>query len=139
MSMRAMKTLNIFASLVLTILLSAILYGCSGTPGSTATFTIGGMVTGLTGTGLVLQDNGGDNLSIAGNGPFTFATSVGNGKAYSVTVLTQPSNPAQTCTVSGGAGTATGNVSSAQVSCTSGSGGGGTFTIGGTVVSLAGT
>jgi Galactose oxidase, central domain len=137
--MRAIKTLNIFASLVLTILLSAILYGCSGTPGSTATFTIGGMVTGLTGTGLVLQDNGGDNLTIAGNGPFTFATSVGNGKAYSVTVLTQPSNPAQTCTVTGGAGTATGNVSSAQVSCTSGSGGGGTFTIGGTVVSLAGT
>ena len=135
-----MKTLNIFASFVLTILLSAILYGCSGTPGATATFTIGGMVTGLTGSGLVLQDNGGDNLAIAGNGPFTFATSVGNGKAFSVTVLTQPANPAETCTVIGGAGTATGNVSTVQVSCAAGSGGGsGTFTIAGTVVSLTGS
>jgi hypothetical protein len=36
-------------------------------------YTIGGAVSGLgTATGLVLQNNGGDDLPIAGDGPFTF-------------------------------------------------------------------
>ncbi len=54
------------------------------------------------GSGLVLQDNLGDNLSITGNGAFTFATPVADGSAYAVTVLTSPSSPSQTCTVTGG-------------------------------------
>src|SRR5215471_107899 len=62
-------------------------------------FTVGGTVSGLSGTGLVLQDNGGDNLTISANGAFTFATKA---TAYNVTVLTQPTNPPQTCTVTGG-------------------------------------
>ena len=134
-----MKSVNILAGLLLTIMLSAILSGCSGTPASVGSFSIGGTVTGLTGSGLVLQDNGGDNLAVSANGAFTFATSVGNGKAFSVTVLTQPTNPVETCTVTGGSGTATGNVNTVQVSCAGGSGPGGNFTIGGTVVSLAGS
>ena len=40
-----------------------------------ATFTVGGSVSGLSGT-VVLQDNGGDNLSVTANGSFTFATSL---------------------------------------------------------------
>ena len=39
---------------------------------SPATYSIGGTVSGLSGT-VVLQDNGGDDLSVSGNGPFTFA------------------------------------------------------------------
>src|ERR1700685_2349074 len=87
MSMRAIKSLNILAGLLFTLMLSANLSGCSATPASVGSFSIGGTVSGLTGTGLVLQDNGGDNLAVSANGAFTFATSVGNGKAFSVTVL----------------------------------------------------
>ena len=65
----------------------------------------------------MLQDNGGDNLSVTANGPFTFATPVAGGAAYSVTVKTNPSG--QTCTVSGGSGTvAAANVTNVAVSCT---------------------
>ncbi|MGH8199645.1 MAG: beta-propeller fold lactonase family protein [Steroidobacteraceae bacterium] len=98
------------------------------------TYSIGGSVTGLTGTGLVLQDNGGDNLSVTANGTFTFATKVNSGGAYSVTVMTQPSG--QTCTVTSGSGTASANVTSVAVSCTSGSA---NVTIGGTVTGLTAT
>ena len=38
-----------------------------------ATYSVGGTVSGLSGT-VVLQDNGGDDLSVSANGPFTFAT-----------------------------------------------------------------
>src|ERR1700729_3228376 len=103
------------------------LAACSGLPqsststGGTGTgtgFTIGGTVTGLTGTGLVLQDNGGDNLTISKSGPFVFPTSVTSGGAYAVTVATQPTNPAQSCAVTGGTGTASANVTTVSVTCT---------------------
>jgi 6-phosphogluconolactonase (cycloisomerase 2 family) len=81
--------------------------------------TIGGAVTGLTGTGLVLLDNGGDNLSVTQNGPFTFATSVAAGAAYAVTVGTQPSG--QTCTVTNGSATAgSANITNVAVACAAG-------------------
>ena len=86
--------------------------------GAPAGVTIGGVVSGLTGTGLVLQDNGGDNLSIGGNGTFTFATSVAISSPYAVTVSTQPGTPAQSCLVSSGTGTAgTSNVTNVSVVC----------------------
>src|SRR5271155_649099 len=66
--------------------------------------TVGGTVTGLIGSGLVLQLNGGDSLSFSASATFAFGTKLDNGAAYSVTVLTQPSNPAQTCTVRNGSG-----------------------------------
>jgi hypothetical protein len=69
----------------------------------TNTYSIGGTVSGLVGTGLVLQDNAADNLSITGNGSFTFATAVASGAGYSVSVLAQPGSPAQVCTVGSGA------------------------------------
>ena len=66
-----------------------------------ASFSVGGSVSGLSGT-VVLQDNGGDDLSVAASGPFTFATKVATGAGYSVTVKTNPSG--QTCTVASGTG-----------------------------------
>lgn len=84
---------------------------------SPVTHTIGGSVAGLSGTGLVLQDNGQDNLSIVGNGSFTFSTAAPGGGSYAVTVYAQPFN--QTCTVSNGSGTASANVTSVQVTCVS--------------------
>jgi hypothetical protein len=98
-------------------------------------FTIGGTATGVVGTGLVVQDNAGDNLAITANGPFTFATQIATGSPYSVTILTQPSNPAQTCSVTTGtgSGTATSNVTSVAITCTAV-----TYSVGGNVVGLLG-
>ena len=80
--------------------------------------TVGGSVNGLTGTGLVLQNNGADNLSISANGDFTFVTPLEYGDTYVVTVLTQPSSPSQSCTVANGNGTMTGeNVTNVAVNC----------------------
>jgi 6-phosphogluconolactonase (cycloisomerase 2 family)/environmental stress-induced protein Ves len=102
---------------------------------TTTKFTIGGTVSGLSGTGLVLQDNGGDNKTISADGTFTFATSVASGAAYAVTVLTQPSTPTQTCSVVGGTGTVgAGNVTNVTITCSTN-----TYTIGGTVSGLSGT
>src|SRR5271156_1659512 len=114
--------------------------GCSGLPaGSTGTgptggpYTISGMVSGLSGTGLVLQNNGKDNLLITANGSFIFGTSITSGGTYGVTVQTQPSNPTQTCAVTTGSGTATANVTAVTVSCTTNPV---TATIGGSVSGL---
>ena len=86
--------------------------------GTPSTFTVGGTVSGLSGT-VVLQDNGGDNLSVSASGAFTFATALAAGAAYNVTVATSPAE--QTCTVSGGSGTiSAANVTSVSVSCTGG-------------------
>ena len=98
-----------------------------------ASFSVGGTVSGLSGT-VVLQDNGGDNLSVTASGPFTFATALASGAAYSVTVKTNPSG--QTCTVSNGSGTVgSANVTSVAVSCANVA----TFTVGGSVSGLSGT
>jgi hypothetical protein len=78
-------------------------------------YTVGGSVSGLSGT-VVLQDNGGDNLTVSANGTFTFATALGGGAAYNVTVKTNPSG--QVCTVSNGSGTiASANVTNVTVTC----------------------
>ena len=83
-------------------------------------FTVGGAVSGLSGTGLVLQNNSGDNQTIAANGPLAF-TAQDDGTAYNVTVLTQPTGPSQTCTVSNGSGTVSGaNITDVQVNCQTG-------------------
>jgi hypothetical protein len=102
----------------------------------TNSYTVGGAVAGLTGAGLVLQDNLGDDLPVAAlANAFTFAGKVLSGKAYSVTVKTQPSNPAQTCTVAAGSGTVTnGNVVTVMVNCTTNK-----YAIGGTITGLDGT
>ncbi len=80
-------------------------------------FTLGGTVTGLTGSGLALTSEGLDQ-SIAGNGPFTFAHPLSNGWLYDVRVKTQPANPSQVCTVTRGKGTIAGaNVTDVAVDC----------------------
>src|SRR5262249_32952128 len=80
-------------------------------------YTVSGAVTGLgTGRSVVLQDNGGDNLTATASGAFSFATKVASGSAYAVTVLTQPNG--QTCTITSGSGTiSASNTSSVAVNC----------------------
>ena len=82
------------------------------------TYSIGGTVSSLTGSGLVLQNNAADDLAIATDGPFTFATQIGPAAAYDVRVRTQPSNPTQACSVQNGAGTAQSHVTNIAVDCT---------------------
>jgi hypothetical protein len=99
------------------------------------TATIGGNITGLAAnSSVILQDNGGDSLTLTTNGPFTFKTPVtGPTDAYAVTVLTQPTTPNQICAVLNGSGTASANVTNVAVSCIN------SFTIGGSVTGLTGS
>ena len=79
------------------------------------TYTVSPTVSGLVGT-VVLQDNGGDNLSVSANGVATFSTALATGATYAVTVLTQPSG--SICNVSNGTGTiSSANVTNVTVVC----------------------
>lgn len=132
---------------LLTSLLTLFFVACGGHGGGgggggangPTTYTIGGTVSGLSGNGLVLQNHFGnatpDNLPVSANGRFTFITALPSGEAYDATVYTQPSNPSQTCTVTGGSGQVSGaNVTSIQIACATNA-----YTIGGTVSGLSGT
>jgi large repetitive protein len=102
---------------------------------TTSVFSIGGTVSGLQGDGLALQKNGGDDISIASNGSFTFQTEQASGTTYDVTVRTQPLDPSQTCTVANGGGTVgSGDVRNVTVTCNTN-----TFAVGGAVSGLLGT
>ncbi len=76
-------------------------------------FTLGGTVSGLSGT-LVLT-NGGVDKSITANGSYSFDLVISSGSSYNVTVKTQPTNV--TCTVSNATGTITANVTNINVGC----------------------
>lgn len=73
--------------------------GGGGTSSPTPLYAVGGVVAGLSSTGVVLRNNGGDDLAIAGNGSFTFATRIASGGAYSITVQAQPSDATLNCVV----------------------------------------
>lgn len=85
--------------------------------GSPSTFTVGGVVDGLAGSGLVLVDQT-TRLNVAGNGSFTFPGAFPDGSPYDVRVAAQPTNPDQVCTIVDGTGTVTANVSNVAVHCT---------------------
>src|SRR5580698_1285123 len=96
------------------------LASCGGS-GSSVPFpvTVGGTVSGLAGSGLVLTDNGTDSVNVSASGSFVFATKVMVGSAFSVQVQSQPAQPTQTCVVVNGAGTASAtDVTDVAVSCT---------------------
>ena len=88
------------------LVIAHLLTGCGGGDEESAapTYTISGGVSGLEGSGLVLQNNAGDNLGISSNGRFTFATPLADKSRYSVTVLTQPASPNQICDATNGEG-----------------------------------
>ena len=81
------------------------------------TFTIGGTVDGLQGSGLVLSNLGAE-VPVSGNGSFTFPGTASDGQPYEINVKTQPHTPDQVCTVQNGAGHVAGaNVSDVAVHC----------------------
>lgn len=70
------------------------------------TYALGGTVSGLQGTGLVLRDAvSGGTLNVTANGSFSFGPRLVSGTEYALTVQTQPAGPAQSCTLSNGSGT----------------------------------
>jgi hypothetical protein len=115
-----------------------LLIGCGGSGGGSTPvrtpYNVEGTVSGLSGSGLVLQNNGADNLPITGNGVFTFAAAMVSGNPFNVTVLTQPTDPAQTCTVVNGSGTiSSADITKVAVTCSTNA-----YTIGGTISGLSG-
>lgn len=109
---------------LLLVLASLSLSACKDTDTGTdtddpgETWTVSGEVSGLAGAGLTLALNDGDPLAVDADGAFTFSDALADGAAYAVTVATQPSGPAQTCTVDAGTGTVDGaDVTDIAVTC----------------------
>ena len=114
---------------MLSALIAAVtLMGCHGGGGGGGAglggwIDLDGSLTGLVGSGLVLQN---DQNNIAINGPGENATSwqffgVGWHTSYDLTVARQPTNPSQTCVVANGTGTTGGSgstVTNITVTCT---------------------
>jgi trimeric autotransporter adhesin len=132
-----------YACTLAALLTAVALGGCSNGRGSVDSgeqvappkVSIGGTVNSLVGSGLVLQNNGADDLAITANGAFSFPTTVDAGTPYNVTIKTPPTNPTQTCSIANPSGSAgTSNVTSVTVNCATGS-----FSVGGTVAGLAGS
>ena len=111
------KSIPIGIIFSLMLFLTACTPGNGPTPPANLKSTVGGTVSSLSGSGLVLQNNGGDDLSISADGTFTFATAIADGASYAVTVKTEPTG--QTCAVDNGSGTVAGaNVTNVSVTCT---------------------
>lgn len=106
-------------------------HGEGGAPLSNAPATIRVTVGGLRGSGLVLQNNGDDDLPIPTDGSYPFVTQVPPGQPYKVTVANQPIGPSQSCTVVKGEGTAAGSDVLINVDCVTAS-----YPVGGIVVGL---
>lgn len=81
------------------------------------TYTIGGTISGLTpGDAVVLNDNGGDHLTVTTNGSFTFSTPLPYGSAYMVT--SDISSEGAICVVTNSTGTIeTSNITNVVVTC----------------------
>ncbi len=83
--------MKIFAHLIIlnfiTITLTSCFLDSGGSSPPNNTFTINGTINGLVGSGLVLQNNGGDDLSISTDGSFTFVTALPDGSDYSVSAV----------------------------------------------------
>src|SRR5688572_29889219 len=79
-------------------------------------YAVGGVVTGLTGTGLVLTNNGIDPLAVSANGAFRFSILHPAGARYAMQIDTQPSG--QSCSIADGTGAlANSDYGNAVVTC----------------------
>jgi 6-phosphogluconolactonase (cycloisomerase 2 family) len=83
---------------------------------SVLSYTVGITVSGPpTVAGLIVQNNGSDNLSVPTGGTYSFPTPIASGSPYAVTILTQPAG--YTCFVTNGSGTVRGNNVNVAVTC----------------------
>jgi len=113
-----------------TILVMLFLSSCGG-GGGKPSFPVSATISGLAGSGLVIQLNGAGDIPVSVNGQVTFATPIVSGDSYSVTVKSQPTSPWQTCVVSPSSGTVSAAVATA-ITCTTN-----TYSVGGTIEGLS--
>lgn len=108
---RLSQTLFVLFTLIAVVLLQ----GCFHSNSSTPSYSISGTVSGLIGT-VVLQNNGGSDLTITSNGEFSFGSGLVSGASYSVAVSAHPTD--LICRVTSGSGTvASANVTNISVIC----------------------
>lgn len=82
-------------------------------------YFVGGNITGLAGSGLVLKNSNGDTLPVNANGVFVFSTPVADGGSYDIRIAAQPGAGNELCGVTAGWGTVAGaDVVNVAVSCT---------------------
>jgi hypothetical protein len=115
------------------------LLGCGGGgeedgPDQPQTYSITATVTGLSASGLVLQNSGTSIPIASGATSASVASGVSSGASYSVTVQTQPTG--LTCTVANGSGTISGNVNNVTVTCVATNA---AYTISGTIAGYTGS
>ncbi len=132
--------------LLTAVLVALVAAGCGNSGGNKPppkpsetgqTFSVGGSVSGLAGTGLTLKLNDGDPLAVSGNA-FTFPDKLTTGTAFAVSVGAQPVGPAQICTPANNTGTlGAADITSVEVACTTLPPG--SYTLGGTVANLEGS
>jgi len=110
-----MKIRDVVIGFVVSAIVVGIVVSCGGGSGSSsgpATYTVGGTLSGATGT-VALKLNGSSNISMA-NGAFTFTTMVANNDFYNVQVV----EPNARCPVTNGAGKmGTANITNVLVTC----------------------
>lgn len=104
MAPHAPKSPLVALPVTLLSLLAACGGGGGGSPPSQVQigFHVNGVVAGLSGSGLVLQLNGGETQAVAASGDFAFTSFLHIGDVYQVGVSTQPAG--QSCTVVSGTG-----------------------------------
>jgi hypothetical protein len=82
---------------------------------ASTSYTLGGSISGLRTSGLVLTD-GMDDLSVSSNATqFSMPNALAYGSDYAVTIQAQPSSG--TCQITHGTGTVSGHVDTVQVTC----------------------
>lgn len=82
-------------------------------------YTIGGNVSGLAGgESIVLQNNGGDDLTVSADGAFSFSQPIRDLRSYDVTIFSQPAQTDRYCADRYGDGTVSGtDITNIEVQC----------------------
>jgi hypothetical protein len=102
------------------LLAEAVLYSepATAAPAEETTAALSGSVHSLVGTGLTLETNAGDVVTVpSGARAYAFANRVPFGTEYRVHIASQPTSPVQTCVLRNDHGTALTDVVNLSVVC----------------------
>jgi hypothetical protein len=91
-------------------------------PGASVNGTVRGLSLSRYTAGVTLGLSNGDRITLQKNGDYSFKVPLVDGSAYQVSVVQQPSRPAQQCTLNNATGTSNGDVWAVDVSCSAAEG-----------------